>query len=259
MLRNLLIGLSVLVASASLGQATEDPTPACLVALSQDGRLKAIQDKIAIVDAKYQTLDMLSNDKKPTKNERSLISLWATEGNKCIELGAQWRLQNYPPTVVALFNGYVSDLNSLGADLYSGKIAYGTFAKKRAEKAKEFDANAGKAVQEYVVQQQALDQQQRIADQQLKQREEETVRQNELAQRQEYYRQQEMKQRAAEVASRQAIDIMRIYNETYKPIQLPKISTQPLQTAPMQAAEPIRRQSTTNCRWFFDQLQCTTN
>ncbi|MGE3550921.1 MAG: hypothetical protein AB7I29_13610 [Geobacter sp.] len=47
MLRNLLIGLSVLVASASLGQATEDPTPACLVALSQDGRLKAIQDKIA--------------------------------------------------------------------------------------------------------------------------------------------------------------------------------------------------------------------
>jgi len=69
-----------------------------------------------------------------------------------------------------------------------------------------------------------LDQQQRIADQQLKQREEETVRQNELAQRQEYYRQQEMKQRAAEVASRQAIDIMRIYNETYKPIQMPKIS-----------------------------------
>ena len=259
MFRRFFVVLGLFCIFTRLASASEDPTPACLVALSQDGRLKAIQGKIAIVDAKFQTLDMLSNDKKPTKNERSLISLWATEGNKCIELGSQWRLQNYPPTVVALFNGYVSDLNSLGADLYSGKITYGEFAKKRAEKAKEFDTNAGKAVQEYMVQQQALDQQQRIADQQFKQREEETARQNELEQRQEYYRQQEMKQRAAEAASRQAIDIIKIYNETYKPIQLPKISTQPLQTAPMPAAEPIRRQSTTNCRWFFDQLQCTTN
>ena len=258
MLRNLLIGLSVLVASASLGQATEDPTPACLVALSQDGRLKAIQDKIAIVDAKYQTLDMLSNDKKPTKNERSLISLWATEGNKCIELGAQWRLQNYPPTVVALFNGYVSDLNSLGADLYSGKITYGAFAKKRAEKAKEFDTNAGKAVQEYIVQQQALDQQQRIADQQLKQREEETARQNELAQRQEYYRKQEMERQAAEAQRREKIEILKYLNEAYKPIPLPKLSSTPLQSTPVPMHQPIRQPSTTSCQWIGNQFVCNS-
>lgn len=255
MLRSLLIGLSVLVASVSPVHATEDPTPACLVALSQDGRLKAIQNKLAIVDAKYQTLEMLSNDKKPTKNERALISLWASEGNKCIELGGQWRLQNYPPTVVSLFNGYVSDLNSLGADLYSGKITYGTFAKKRAEKAKEFDASAGKAVQEYVIQQQALDQQQEIADQQLKQRKEEAASQQELAQRQEYYRRQEMERQAAAAERRERIEMLRHLNEAYKPMPLPQIEIPTLRSAPTPA---LRQPSTTNCQWIGNQFVCNS-
>ncbi len=109
-----------------------DPSMSCFASLESKPELKALKGRIALSDVRKQTIEMLANGKKPTKSEKAAISVWVTSVEQCVADGSSWRQQANPPQANALFVQYFADLKSLAADLYSGKISYGNFAKGRA-------------------------------------------------------------------------------------------------------------------------------
>lgn len=137
-----------------------DPSGECLEQLKSDNELQILKGKIALGSIDDQTLEIVSNDDVPTKNEKEAISKRVMKRQGCKKLGAEWRSKNYPPTLIPIVDGYYSDFTSLAADLYAKKISYGDFAKERAKIEQEFENNMADEEQQIQDQRQAEKQQQ---------------------------------------------------------------------------------------------------
>ena len=152
--------LFLMAVAFSCNALAGDPSVECLEQLKSNDELQILKGKIALGSVDDQTLEILSNDDVPTKNEKEAISNWVRKRQGCKQLGAEWRSKNYSPTLIPIVNGYYSDFTSLTADLYAKKISYGDFAKGRAKIEQEFEKDMADEEQQIQEQKQAEKQQQ---------------------------------------------------------------------------------------------------
>ena len=119
------------VATVAVAQVP-DPTDACIANLPTQKELQILKGKIDLVSGPV-SLETLSNNKKPTQNEKLAILAFDKTVEQCRELGKDWRIKNVPPTINGMVDSAFSSLKLLLAELYAGRITYGDFAKNRQE------------------------------------------------------------------------------------------------------------------------------
>ena len=178
----------------SLAEENADPSMACFASIESKPELKSIKSKVALSDVRKQNIEMLANDKKPTKSEKAAISSWVTLVEQCVAEGSRWRQQNTQPQVNSLFVQYFSDLKSLSADLYSGKISYGKFAKERAAAGAKLIADITDINQKALVQRKAQDDELRAQQEKREQQAREDQRRQQEFAAQQQQQQEIMKQ-----------------------------------------------------------------
>jgi hypothetical protein len=154
--------------------------------------LQILKGKIDLLNAESQPLEILANNKKPTKKEQPAIALWVEEQKRCSAPGIAYH-RSQSLEVGAIFDQAYADLYISAADLYQGKITYGDFAQATVRRhqtlkgqisavvAKFYEQQRERANQESLARQQELDRQQR-------------VQQELLARQQEFDRQQHQQQ-----------------------------------------------------------------
>lgn len=226
----------------------QDPTIQCATELKADSRVQILADKLVFDETKWQSLEVLANKSKPTAKEKIALSVFAAESERCLELGADWRLKTYPAAINTLINNFRVESVTALSDLYGGNISYGDLARFRVKKMNELK-NSMEAVNR------DIQAQKEIAD---KQREEALVkwaekrnqdfqanRQAEL--QQEQARQQQQQQQ--ELARRQAITAQ---------IQQNIKAQQEANDAFLQKIQTPRPQ-TTNCTRYGNSVSCTSN
>ena len=119
------------VATVAVAQAP-DPTDACIANLPTQKELQILKGKIDLVSGPV-SLETLSNNKKPTQNEKLAILAFDKTVEQCRELGKDWRIKNVPSTINGMVDSAFSSLKLLLAELYAGRSTYGDFAKNRQE------------------------------------------------------------------------------------------------------------------------------
>lgn len=221
-----LLVLVLLVGSGAASRASaQDPSTACIMQMKDDPRLQMLWIKYPFDASTGQSLEVLSNPDKPTADEQAALSYVATEGERCFDLGADWRKGNYPSQVNALLATYRVDTLSAMADLYAGKVTFGEMAKTRARLLSDL-----------------LNQAQAVASKLKADREVEAHRQRDIAeQRANAEAQQEgAAKQQAETARRQAL--LQILMQAQRTTQIP----------------PPRQPITTNCWGLGNNINCTT-
>lgn len=229
-----------------------------------DVRLQVLGDKFPLDISKGQSLEVLANQSKVTAKEKAALSLFVAEGDRCAELGADWRQQNYPASINGLLNTYYASMKSAIADLYAGKLSFGDMAKVRAKEYAEFqnklaaEIRTVQAQRVNVEQQRALTEkqaeEQRIAEEQARQKAEKVVNEQ-AAQRRDEQRRREQEQ----------ADNQRRYEQqqTARADEALRLRLQQLDEERQRNYEQYMRtftrpRSTTNCSVFGNTLNCTT-
>ena len=225
------------------GAIAQDPSAVCIQQLGGDERLQSLFKKAPLDISKGQPLEVMANQSKATAKEKAALSLLVSELDKCTELGADWRKQNYPPSINAYGSTYQSFLRAALADLYAGKLTFGDFAKVRD---KEFTELRNKITFEVQQIQAQRDMEKRKQEQEARsaedQRQANAVRQAEQAEAQRRYAEQQAMQ--ADESRRQAA-LQLLLNQR---------QAQPYQVQPYQM--PVPR--TTSCNTIGNQAYCTT-
>jgi hypothetical protein len=233
------------------GAIAQDPSVVCTQQLGEDGRFESLFKKAPLDISKGQSLEVLANQSKATAKEKIVLSTLMSELDRCNEVGADWRKQNYPASINGYGNSYRSFLRSAIADLYSGKLTFGDFAKARDRELTELVNKINIEVQQLQAQRTdaaRLQQQEATRQQEQEAKAAEAQRQTEVriwtekveAQRR-FAAQQEMQ---AEESRRQAA-MQYLLNQR---------QAQPYQIQPYQMPIP----KTTNCTTFGNQTNCTT-
>ena len=219
-----LLGFILFVPLFAFAQ-TNDPSAECFSALETNPELQILKGKVALGNVSGQTLEELANDKKPTPAEKSALVKWDSLRQPCIKQSLEWSNAHFAPNVVVIIDRLGGQFKSLLADLYSGKMTYGQFAKAR-------QANADNAKAEMV----------------------NTNQQNQNVSTQNQQRQQQLNQQAQQAeaqnqAQRNALATQMILNN--KPYQAPA----PYQMPQLQTPNaPVN----TNCRMIGNTMNCTT-
>lgn len=225
---NKLIWIFLVGCICSVAKA-QDPSAACYQQLGGDERFQLLFKKAPLDISKGQSLEVMANQSKATSKEKAALSILVSEIDKCTEIGAEWRNQNYPPSINAYSSSYQSFLRSALADLYAGKVTFGDFAKIRD---KEFTELRNKI---------AFERQQIQAQREMEKRKQELAARSAAEDQRRYVEQQEMQ---ADESRRQAA-LQLLLNQR---------QTQPYQIQPYQMPTP----RTTNCNTFGNQTNCTT-
>lgn len=240
-MRNLL--LCLVIALACSATWAQDPALPCLLQLKDDPQVQALLLKMPFDVTKGQPLEVLANKSKPTAKEKAALSYFASEGEKCLDLGSEWRKQNYPAQLNSAMTSYRVDLLSGLADLYAENITYGELAKRRAKMAAELSIKVDSVIQEVKAQRQANEKSRLEAIAQQNQADREAERRRAaIAQQQMFARQQAEEQQ--EEARRQGL-LQLLMNQR---------QAQPYQVQPYQIPVP----KTTNCFTYGNQVNCTT-
>ncbi len=213
-------------------QQPVDPAIACFKELEDKPDLQILKSKVALSDVRKQTLDMLSNNSKPTKADKTALQAWEAYVSDCNKDSEGFHKKYYAPKLNALSEEFFTNLKGLLADLYSGKITYGAFAKARATLYTNFMANVTE-----------------VADQ--------IKAKNEAAQRHidEYNNaiaQQQAQQQSQDQAQRRALGAQILMNN--RPYQAPA----PAPFVPLQAPSVGNSSTNTNCRMIGNTMNCTT-
>jgi hypothetical protein len=228
-MKNVVKTVLLLIFTIPFANAEEsDPSLPCFLELKDKQELQILKDKISLSDGRYQTLEMLSNPQKPTKQEKKSLQIWVDAIENCKLLGDQWRKKNYPISVNNILEQTSTQLKLLTADLYAGKISYGVFAKERAVKLAKLNNDLTEVVQKIQAEIKAKQEQQAAVDE---------------------HRQQES-------ASRQAAD-----DEQRRNLAMQYLLNQPpaIRFTPQVPYQiPIRRTTNTNCSVNGNQMNCTT-
>jgi flagellar biosynthesis GTPase FlhF len=185
----------------------------------------------------------LANQSKATAKEKTALSILVSELDRCTELGADWRKQNYPASINGYGNTYQSFLRSAMAELYAGKLTFGDFAKARDRELTELLNKVSQEVQQIQAQRAGEKRQQEQAANAAEEQRRAAVRRSfEQAEAQRRYEEQQAMQ--ADESRRQAA-LQYLFNQR---------QAQPYQVQPYQMPVP----KTTNCSTYGNQTNCTT-
>ena len=219
----------VLVASATaMAQAQpSNPSNECFSNLESSPELQVLRGRVALGGLSGQTLEMLANDKRPTPVEKVALAKWDGLRQPCIKLNSEWNESRLTPNVTVIIDKVAGQFKEGLADLYSGKITYGQFAKIR-------QANSDKAKVEIA----NIDQQNKNTSFQQRQQ-------------QQQLEQQVSQQEAQDRQANNALATQMLLNN--KPYQAPM----PYQIPPVQQVRPPAN-TNTNCRMIGNTLNCTT-
>ena len=224
------------------GAAAQDPTPPCLAQLRDDSRVQSLLEKLPFDVTKGQPLEVLANKTKPTAQEKTALSYFAAEGERCLDLGDEWREKNYPAAAMALLRTYRVELLSALAELYAGNMTFGDVAKFRAKQTSDLKNSLETVVREVQAQREAAEKQRDAAASQESRLNEQREA---IAQQQRFAQQQAAQQQ--EEARRQAALQFLMNRPAYQPNQL-----QPYQMP------PLPRSQTTNCVVNGNQVNCNS-
>ncbi len=211
--------------------SAQNPSVQCLELLKNDPKIQPIADKVPFDATKGQQLEVLANKSKPTQREKAAISHFVSEGERCLDLGTEWRQQNFPPEVISVLGTYRVDLLSAFADLYAGTVTYGEFAKNRAKLLASLQTSVDSAVRDFQAKQEERERQrQEAATRQSQSDRQEQERREALAQQQRHATQ--LAERQHEEARRQAAIQLLLNQRPYQPIQTPVYQMPTPQRAP---------------------------
>lgn len=105
----------------------------CAEEMQEDPALDPIKGKVGFT-VSSQTIEMLSNNSKPSPTEKIALLEWDKKRQDCPKKwAALYPDSEIPPAIRALDVAYASATQSLIADLYMGKLTYRQFAQKRKE------------------------------------------------------------------------------------------------------------------------------
>ena len=207
------------VRAENVAAPSADPTIACGEQLREDARFQSLFEKMPFDIKKGQPLEVLASKAKATPKDKTALSLFTAEFERCFATGSEWRQKNYPPVVVSLMDKYRLDFLSVLADLYAGNTTFGNAAKTRVKLLNEFTSQLGTVVHDAQVlkdstEKQRIEREAKVREEQNQRQAEkdeqsrqETIkweqeqRQKQLARDQEQ-RQQQLAREQAEVAQR---------------------------------------------------------
>lgn len=73
--------------SCFAADGNQNPQLECAKSLADKPELEILRGKMQLVNSEVTTLEMMANSKKPTKNEKTAISLYVDYAVACIHLG----------------------------------------------------------------------------------------------------------------------------------------------------------------------------
>lgn len=259
MKKHIIFYSGIFVACYSFAQ---DPTALCATELKADARVQILADKLVFDETKWQSLEVLANKTKPTAKEKVALSIFAAESERCLDLGAEWRLKTYPAAINTLINTFRVEAVTALSDLYAGGITYGDLARFRVKKANELKISMGAVYRDVQAQKELADKQrdealakQRETDRQADMQREAITQQQQFARQQ-----QEQARQQQEQARRQALVTQMQQNFKAQQDGSDAFFRQ-LQQAqvPLTTMQQTTNQQTTNCTKYGNSMRCITN
>ncbi len=104
MKKTILLIATVFIANAVYADQTEDPTVACVRAIEKKPEVQILKSKMTVISDRAPSLEMLSNNQKPNKAEKTALSALDGFLTECAELGKEWRQRSYQPQMTVLAN-----------------------------------------------------------------------------------------------------------------------------------------------------------
>jgi len=117
-----------------------NPALTCIQQIAVGTDFDAIKSKLALGTAAEESFEMLTNNDKPTEEEKTQIAKWIGRRLECDRESAAWLRQYAPPEIAAINSNAATSFFSLTADLYNGKLTYGEYAHARARVVSEAQA-----------------------------------------------------------------------------------------------------------------------
>jgi hypothetical protein len=124
-----------LTGSHALREQPNDPAAQCFAQLSGNPELQVLKGKVSLPEVDFAmgrtrpTREMLASTAMPSDAEMNAISAWDSAANECWSSGADWRVKHYPDSVNREIDKHVANVKALVAELSTGKISYGEYAR----------------------------------------------------------------------------------------------------------------------------------
>jgi hypothetical protein len=119
---------TISLAAVTSYEANQISVANCEAEIVANKNLQILKGKLDLLNAASQPLEILANNKTPSKKEMPAISLWVEEQKRCSAPGIAYH-KSQSPEVGAIFEQAYTEMFISAADLYQGKITYGDFAK----------------------------------------------------------------------------------------------------------------------------------
>jgi hypothetical protein len=244
----IILCIGILGACYSLAQ---DPTVLCATELKADARVQILADKLVFDETKWQSLEVLSNKSKPTAKEKIALSVFAAESERCLELGADWRLKTYPAAINTLLSNFRVESVTALSDLYGDNTSYGEFARFRVKKMNELKNSIDAVNRELQVQEEILKKQREDALIKWTEKKNSEFQANRAIEQRQALAMQELEKskQEQEEARNQAL-IKQSIDNLKSQLNTPNPYYKPLPT--------IQRPQTTNCIRYGNQVDCVT-
>lgn len=240
--------IGILGACYSLAQ---DPTVLCATELKADARVQILADKLVFDETKWQALEVLANKSKPTAKEKIALSVFAAESERCLELGADWRLKTYPAAINTLLSNFRVESVTALSDLYGDNISYGEFARFRVKKMNELKNSIDTVNRELQVQEEIIKKQREDALIKWAEKKNSEFQANRATeQRQALAMQEQEKARQVQEEARNQALVKQSIDNLKLQLNTPNPYYKPLPT--------IQRPQTTNCIRYGNQVDCVT-
>jgi len=127
--------------------AADDPSIACFATIADNSAVAPLQGKVVLKLGAHPDLAMLANEHRPTKSEKVAIAAWVAEGERCYDLGHDFRASSYHPVIGALIDESMHSLEALVAKLYAGKLTYAEFNEQRQAMDDSYRERVASAIQ----------------------------------------------------------------------------------------------------------------
>ena len=214
-----------------------DPSEPCLNSLKNEAKLQGLFERVPFDVTMGQSMEVLSNNGKISDEDKTALSYFVIEDQKCFNLGVEWRTANYPAEVLSITSVYMVDILSTFSDLFGRINTYGETAKKRAKMAAELNNKIRDIAQN--VKQQKIE-----AENQKKNQAKNKVAKQRAQAQADDLAQQQIQQQELQARRNAALMIM----QNWRPMQ--PILIQPS----YQYHPPVQ----TNCQMIGNQMNCTT-
>lgn len=150
----ILMASVVALAAESPFEVNQSALANCESQILANKQFSILKGKLDLLNTANQPIEILANNKKPSKQERSAIALWVEEQKRCSGPSIEFH-KSQAPQIGAIFDSAYTELFISAADLYQGKITYGDFAKASMRRHQETKGNIAAVIQQFRAQQQA--------------------------------------------------------------------------------------------------------